>query len=232
MTATNRLLLIVLLCSIVSSCGKGSTLEGMLVDAKGQPLPNVKLTARQIQPVKNFEQFETITNPEGIFRFTGLYPASEYAITPHLREWTTPSEFIVQSASEGQKTVLPAPFTIRYMISQEGLIVDSQTSLMWAPAPDSDVDWSQADTHARNLKTGGFNDWRLPSMAELRTLYDPSAKSVHRIDPAFGPTTARVWSGETSGLFARFFFFGLGIENANIRSFSKDFRVLAVRNAQ
>ena len=111
--------------------------------------------------------------------------------------------------------------------------MDSQTDLMWAPAPDSDVDWNQADAHARGLKAGGHDDWRLPTVAELRTLYEPAAKGAAAVDPAFGPGVARVWSGEANNnMFAKFFFFGLGIENANIRTFSKDFRVLAVRSVK
>lgn len=232
MTVINRLLFVLLLCLAVGGCARESVLEGKLTDAKGQPLANVKLTAKQTQPVKNCEQFETLTGPEGVFRLSGLCPASEYTLVPESKEWSTPSALVLQSAPVGQTVTIPAPFIVRFMIFGNGPIIDTHTGLMWVPAPDRDVDWNQADAYARSLDTGGYKDWRLPSVAELRTLYDSSPKNQAGIDPAFGQNVTRAWSGECKGLFARFFFFGLGIENANIMNFSKDFKVLAVRTTK
>lgn len=229
MSTINRLLLVLCLCLAVAGCARESVLEGKLVNAKGQPLANVKLTAKQTQPLKNCEQFDALTGPEGTFRFRGLCPASEYTLIPESNEWSTPSTLVFQSAPEAQTVSLPAPFIVRCLVLKSGLIIDTQTGLMWAPAPDRDVDWNQADAYVRSLDAGGYKDWRLPTLAELRTIYDSSPKNPAGIDPAFGQNVTRVWSSECKGLFARFFFFGLGIENANIMNFSQSFRVLPVR---
>jgi hypothetical protein len=59
----------------------------------------------------------------------------------------------------------------RFIVSKEGLVTDTQTGLMWAPAPDRDVNWEQADEYVKNLILGGYSDWRLPKLSELRSLY-------------------------------------------------------------
>lgn len=37
------------------------------------------------------------------------------------------------------------------------------------------VPWSEAHEYCETLEHGGFDDWRLPVLAELETLHDPSA---------------------------------------------------------
>ena len=58
----------------------------------------------------------------------------------------------------------------RFKVSKEGLVTDSQTGLMWAPPPNRDVNWNQADEYVKNLKLGGYSDWRLPKLSELKSL--------------------------------------------------------------
>ena len=45
----------------IAGCSKKSALEGKLVDGKGDPLVGIKMFAKQKQPIKGFEQFETTT---------------------------------------------------------------------------------------------------------------------------------------------------------------------------
>jgi|WetSurMetagenome_2_1015567.scaffolds.fasta_scaffold357677_1 hypothetical protein len=69
----------------------------------------------------------------------------------------------------------------RFTVSKEGLVTDFQTGLMWAPAPDRDVNWNQADEYAKNLKIGGYSDWRLPKLRELKSLYkqEKALRALH-----------------------------------------------------
>ena len=63
---------------------------------------------------------------------------------------------------------------------------DPATGLMWARKDSgSDVSWQQADVtwqqatdYARNLRLALSSNWRLPTIDELRGIYDPNA-NVH-----------------------------------------------------
>ncbi|MBF0529212.1 MAG: DUF1566 domain-containing protein, partial [Deltaproteobacteria bacterium] len=73
-----------------------------------------------------------------------------------------------------------------YVISVDGFTVyDRNTGLTWQRSPDTDGDgaltrqdkltWTQAQTWPAKLnfvKFGGFNDWRLPTIKELYSLFD------------------------------------------------------------
>ncbi len=113
-------------------------------------------------------------------------------------------------------------------VSNDGSITDSITGLMWAaPAPDRDVTWDQANDYARNLRLGGYSDWRLPSRAELKGLWKTSDPHVN---PALGVTERWAWSSEVEGSSAWLFAFSRGREYLLTRSGSGGNRVLAVRS--
>jgi hypothetical protein len=53
---------------------------------------------------------------------------------------------------------------------------DQATGLMWTRGDnDADLDFNQAVDYCKNLKLGGFSDWRLPEIEELTGISDPSA---------------------------------------------------------
>ena len=83
--------LIVLIVSIVFiafGCGQKSGLEGKVVDEKGEPIANLKIIAKQVKPIKGYEQFEATTDSDGTFIFGKLFPASEYILFPCYEDWT------------------------------------------------------------------------------------------------------------------------------------------------
>lgn len=47
---------------------------------------------------------------------------------------------------------------------------DSLSGLIWQHDADCCYDWQDAKTYCENLDLGGYSDWRLPSLDELRTL--------------------------------------------------------------
>ena len=76
-----------IICSVILlflgiGCGKRSELCGKLVNNKGKAIPYIIMIAKQVQLVKGYEEFETITNDDGEFIFKNLFPSSEYMIYP------------------------------------------------------------------------------------------------------------------------------------------------------
>jgi serine/threonine-protein kinase len=56
-----------------------------------------------------------------------------------------------------------------------GTWTDIATGLMWAKADNGrDLNWRGAISYCRNLKLGGYSDWRLPAINELRGIYNPA----------------------------------------------------------
>ena len=45
-------------------------------------MSGVKMIAKQVQPLKGYEHFETTTGSDGGFSFKGVFPSSDYSIGP------------------------------------------------------------------------------------------------------------------------------------------------------
>ena len=48
--------------------------------------------------------------------------------------------------------------------------IDSETGLIWSGKAPERIRWIDAVDHCKNLKEGGYNDWKLPTIAALETL--------------------------------------------------------------
>lgn len=161
-----KLFLLILISSLLLGCEKKSGIEGKVVDGKEQPIAGVKVVAMQVQPIKGYEQFETKTHPDGKFSFKGVYPASEYIIKVEgaLKER-------ILSGPEGQISLLTSPIVQRFVITKNGVVIDSKSGLYWAQdAGQQRATWFEANEYTHNLKLGGYSDWRLPSKEELESL--------------------------------------------------------------
>jgi len=219
---------IMIIASVMGCVGKQAGIEGKVVDGKEQPMSGVKVIAKQVQPIKGYEQFETTTGSDGVFKFKGLFPTSEYSIFPWSDKWKTSVRLMVRSGPEGLTSMLPSPMTVRFTLSSDGIIMDSQLGLQWAPAQDQPIDWFQAQNYAQNLSLGG-GGWRLPTRSELRSIYNKAMQGG--ADPAFHINGRLVWTSETQGNLAWDFDFDGGIEGPRSRDFScLNNRVLAVRS--
>ncbi len=130
----------------------------------------------------------------------------------------------------------------RYTDMGNGVVKDSKTELMWTQK-DSYVDlgkslnWNESNDYIKKLLTGDYSDWRLPTIAELKTIYEPSKlnKDIFggkiRLDPIFaesGPFS--YWSSEIDGsCCARAITFDYGFVSRHDRAFSGSYGVRAVR---
>jgi hypothetical protein len=210
-------------------CGKKSGMEGKVLDGKGLPMSQIKIMAKQVKPINGYEQFETTTGTDGSFRFKGLCPASDYSFIPLDSNWKTEAKLTIKSAPAGQTITLPSPIVIRFT-SRDGAITDSKTGFQWAPDPGHPLNWNQANQYVRNLKLSVYSDWRLPTRAELRDLFNPSSQG--RIDPVFLLKGSCVWTSEMKdSSSAWIFYFNDGQEDWTNRNFF-NVHVLAVRSAK
>jgi hypothetical protein len=222
-------ILSVILIALITGCGGTSTsIEGKVVDGKGKPMAGVKVVAKQVEPIKGDRQFETTTGSDGMFRFKGLSPASKYSIFPEPDRWKTLDKVTARSSGpEGQTIILPSPITIRFTVSNNGLITDSQSGLQWAPAKDKAMNWFQAQSYAQSLSLDG-KGWRLPLISELEGIYEPIKN-----DPglSFNIQHNWVWTTEIEEDRAWAFNFSYGGNDKLPKGRSDSrFRTLAVRS--
>ena len=57
---------------------------------------------------------------------------------------------------------------------EQSPVKDPISSLMWSPLSPELEDWSNGAEYCENLEFGGYTDWRLPNLDELRTLVSES----------------------------------------------------------
>jgi hypothetical protein len=90
-----------------------------------------------------------------------------------------------------------------------GYWIDPSTKLIWAAKDNGqDVTWHKAMKYCRDLRLGGYSDWRLASVGELQGIYDKDANAPGLAGPDHGPSTWHVkgnlfltgnqWSSERS----------------------------------
>lgn len=91
------------------------------------------------------------------------------------------------------------PSASRFVTAFTGAVLDKNTGLVWEQAPDgSSFDWNQARFHCVNKNVGGTRGWRLPAVAELASLSDPSLPAPLVPASVFtGVQSAGYWSATT-----------------------------------
>jgi hypothetical protein len=204
-------------------------MEGKALDGKGAPLARTIITAKPVDPLRGCEQVETTTTESGVFSFKGLCPESDYVLVPRDQFWKTETGLKVKSAPAGKGLSLPAPLVVRFT-SRDGAITDSKTGFQWAADPGRPMNWEEADQFVRKLKLSVYSDWRLPTRAELRELYDRAYPGG--VDPIFQFKGVCAWTSEKKDPATSWiFYFSDGKEDWVSNNFSV-VQVLAVRSAK
>ncbi len=96
--------------------------------------------------------------------------------------------------------------TTRFTTAFPGAVLDNNTGLVWEQAPDatpriwqSIADSPGATNYCVNKNVGGTRGWRLPSVAELASLVDPTLSAPFVPGTVFtGVQSASYWSATTN----------------------------------
>jgi len=117
----------------------------------------------------------------------------------------------------GAPSLAPSPSrksnnTGRYSVGTCGAIKDSQTGLEWLVGEDRNLTWFEAQNWIVGLASCG-GGWRMPTIEEIATLYDPSQRAgtgyytegryfPAHVDPVFNAigSGSWVWSGQRVGV--------------------------------
>jgi hypothetical protein len=112
--------------------------------------------------------------------------------------------------------------------------VDPNTKLMWAHKDNgSDVNWTEAMGYCRQLRLGGFSNWRLPEIGELEGIYDDSLNQRYKLKGDIRMSSYWAWSAtrQESGE-AWIFGFLTGPRFSNQLVDRYDLRALCVRRSK
>ncbi|MCB2181418.1 MAG: DUF1566 domain-containing protein [Desulfobulbaceae bacterium] len=121
----------------------------------------------------------------------------------------------------------------RFVDQGNEIILDTQTDLMWALRDNGkDIAWEEAKSYCEQYNAGGYSDWRLPTLEELSTIFDPTSEKKFK---TYGPITLTAccpWTSNTRRDRAKTLFFIMGEPNTLKMTSSDYMRALPVRNAR
>ena len=85
----------------------------------------------------------------------------------------------------------PKLYTVEKKVENEPVVIDEYTGLIWQQkvyVPEKSIGWSKYKNYCENSNYGGYDDWRLPSVYELKTIMD-FGKYHPNVDPEYFPDT-------------------------------------------
>jgi len=123
-------------------------------------------------------------------------------------------------------------------------VKDTRTGLMWAAEDNGrNVTWQEAKEYCKSYRGGGYTDWRMPTLDELKSLYDKNksgykqeciniaGREVH-ITKFIHLSCCCPWTSETRGSRAAKFNFFNGYRFWPQQSDYISFRALPVRSGK
>jgi len=104
---------------------------------------------------------------------------------------TDKSEALYIRAVRKSSTILPYHF----VESTDNTIIDTKTGLMWQKNDTGQkFTWEQAINASETLVQGGYNDWRMPSREELRSIVNYNAYAPSRYSAFIDMLSDNYWS--------------------------------------
>ncbi len=132
----------------------------------------------------------------------------------------------------------------RFVDNGDGTVTDHELNLMWAQTDNhGNMDWKQAQRWVRftfgDTIEARYDDWRLPTLEELKSLYvadnpdydgyETACGQVVRITPAIRLSCGWVWAADTQAITAAVFNFHRGVHYTERKAHYRGHRALAVR---
>lgn len=105
-----------------------------------------------------------------------------------------------------------------YRDAAKGVVVDGRTGLVWqddAAAASTTATWANAITTCEALSLGGYTDWRLPNVNELKSIRDMS-RSNPAIEATFVNTASNDYWSSTSYAADSTDAWGVGFYSGNV----------------
>lgn len=123
----------------------------------------------------------------------------------------------------------------RFVDNGDGTVNDIETGLMWAAQDNGqDIDFHDAELYCKSFSAGGFTDWRLPDIEELKALFDAKEmnKNGHGINSKIGLSSCCPWSSYDSTGVSSLLDFRTGKEIWGFKGDTELLRALPVRGGE
>ena len=115
----------------------------------------------------------------------------------------------------------------------EGTVHDLETGLMWASADNGrDINWEEAHFYCKSYSAGGFTEWRMPTLSELKELEAASEFGLFQVTSLFELSACCFWSSDYKGDVAANYFFEKNRTQWVLKVRKSYSRVIPVRDVQ
>lgn len=128
----------------------------------------------------------------------------------------------------------------RFIDNGDGTVTDTKTNLMWAQYDNlGNINWHDAKAYCEWIILSKYEDWRMPTIDELATLYDPNEKGYKadcgdrvRVTPKIHLSCGWVWAKNPMTISAYAFNFERGYRYTDRMVHKRNYRALPVRTVK
>jgi hypothetical protein len=125
----------------------------------------------------------------------------------------------------------------RFVDNGDGTVTDTKTNLMWAKYDcQGDINWHQAKDYCTYVLLSHYHDWRMPTIEELETLYNPNEEGyetacgdIVKVNPAIRLSCGWVWAADVRTISAFAYCFTRGYRYTDRMVHKRHYRALPVR---
>jgi hypothetical protein len=123
---------------------------------------------------------------QGSVSYFGIHKFREVSIPPEIQKPLMPAEEPVEA--KPAPAVTPPSRKGRFVDNKDGTVTDFVTNLMWVKNGwridfVSALKWKDAVAKCKKFNQGGYNDWRLPTLEEWKSLIDASKEFPALVEP-------------------------------------------------